>query len=120
MRTEKGVIKRHLIHRLVAENFIDNPNNYKIINHIDNNPSNNRVENLEWCTQSHNIKYAYENGRKKPPHTKVIRQIDINTKQVINCYSSIEEAHRATGFNNIGACCRGKRNKAGGYIWQFA
>lgn len=117
--TENGT-KRCLIHRLVAENFINNPNNYKYINHIDNNPSNNNVNNLEWCTQSYNIKYAYDNGNKIPPHTKIVLQIDLNTKEIINCYSSISEAHRMTGFNNIGACCRGVRNKAGGYKWQFA
>lgn len=54
------------IHRLVAQAFIPNPNNYPVINHIDGNTANNRVENLEWCTQSHNIKEAYRVGRAKP------------------------------------------------------
>ena len=54
------------IHRLVAEAFIPNPNNYPIINHKDNNPQNNCVENLEWCTQSYNVKYAYKYGNAKP------------------------------------------------------
>ena len=54
------------IHRLVAETFIPNPNNYPIINHKDNNPQNNCAENLEWCTQSYNIKYAYKHGNAKP------------------------------------------------------
>ena len=55
-----------LIHRLVAEAFIPNPNNYSIINHKDNNPLNNCVDNLEWCTQSYNVKYAYLYGNAKP------------------------------------------------------
>lgn len=54
------------IHRLVAEAFIPNPNNYPIINHKDNNTQNNCVDNLEWCTQSYNIKYAYKYGNAKP------------------------------------------------------
>jgi hypothetical protein len=54
------------IHRLVAETFIPNPNNYPIINHKDNNPQNNCIDNLEWCTQSYNVKYAYKYGNAKP------------------------------------------------------
>ena len=54
------------IHRLVAEAFIPNPNNYPVINHIDGDTSNNKIDNLEWCTQSHNIKEAYRAGRAKP------------------------------------------------------
>ena len=54
------------IHRLVAEAFIPNPNNYPVINHIDGDTSNNKIDNLEWCTQSHNIKEAYRVGRAKP------------------------------------------------------
>lgn len=54
------------IHRLVAEAFIPNPNNYPVINHIDGDTSNNKANNLEWCTQSHNIKEAYRVGRAKP------------------------------------------------------
>lgn len=54
------------IHRLVAETFIPNPNNYPIINHIDGDTSNNKADNLEWCTQSHNIKEAYRVGLARP------------------------------------------------------
>lgn len=50
--------KNNLIHRLVADAFIDNPNNYPIINHKDENKQNNNVENLEWCTYSYNVNYG--------------------------------------------------------------
>lgn len=50
--------KDKLVHRLVAEAFIPNPNNYPIINHIDENTQNNCVENLEWCTHSYNALYG--------------------------------------------------------------
>ncbi|NFF21812.1 hypothetical protein FDF76_12995 [Clostridium botulinum] len=50
--------KEFKIHRLVAEAFIPNPNNYKVVNHIDGNPLNNIVDNLEWCSQKMNVAHA--------------------------------------------------------------
>ena len=55
--------KRFLVHRLVAEAFIPNEFNLPIVNHLDNNPSNNHVSNLEWCTQSKNLIHAQSQGR---------------------------------------------------------
>lgn len=58
-----GKKKTMLIHRLVAHMFIPNPHNYIIVNHKDENPSNNYVENLEWCTQEYNCNYGSRNKR---------------------------------------------------------
>lgn len=65
-----GVKKNYKIHRLVAQAFIENKNNKPIINHIDGKRHNNKVENLEWCTQSENIVHAYKIGNKKPINSK--------------------------------------------------
>lgn len=53
-----GVRKKHYIHRLVANAFIENPNKLPIINHKDENKLNNRVENLEWCSAYYNLRYG--------------------------------------------------------------
>ena len=78
-------------HRLVAEYFIDNPNNYPIVNHIDGNKANNHIENLEWCTHSQNNIHAYKNGLNRSKK----KQCTING---IN-YESITEAANQLGVS---------------------
>lgn len=63
---KRGNKKNIAIHRLAAEAFIPNPNNYKEINHIDGNKNNNKVENLEWCNRQYNVLHSYKWGLKKP------------------------------------------------------
>lgn len=59
-----GVKKTRMIHRVIAETFIPNPNNFPCVNHINAIRNDNRVENLEWCTHSMNMKHAYKLGNK--------------------------------------------------------
>ena len=60
--------KDYRVHRLVAEHFLPNPCGYSIINHKDGDKTNNDVSNLEWCSQSHNIRHACDKGLCKPKY----------------------------------------------------
>ena len=59
-----GKYKNVRLHRIVAETFLDNPNNYNQINHIDGNKQNNKVDNLEWCNSSYNVRDMYKRNGK--------------------------------------------------------
>ena len=119
-------IKNFLIHRLVAQAFLPNPNNYPVINHKDENKTNNRVSNLEFCTQQYNTTYgtAQERRAKKltnrKDQSKPVLQYDKNGIFVKE-YPSIMDAERNTGVKHqdIGNVCKGKLKSAGGYIWKY-
>ena len=115
-----GKTRRFLVHRLVAIHFLDRPSGKDYINHIDNDVTNNTISNLEWCTQSENIQYAYEKGRKKAPHQRKVAQYDIDGN-LIHIWESQSEAGRALNIHqsNIYKVCRGIRKQAGGYIWTY-
>lgn len=117
----KCVSDRRLIHRLVAEHFVDNPDGLPCVNHLDAIPTNNVYTNLEWCTQSHNIQYAYDIGTKKPPGEKAVKQFSLDGR-FLNEWKSIAEAARKCGTYtaNIQKVIKGKRSQAGGYKWKYA
>ena len=62
--------KHYYVHRIVAETFLDNHNNYKYINHLDYNTQNNNAENLQWCTQKENVLYSSEKMRHQKSKSK--------------------------------------------------
>lgn len=84
---KNGTFKSVFVHRLVAEAFIPNPNNYPVVNHKDENKQNNCVENLEWCTQKYNMNW---NGVMKKVGLK-LRKTDEEKKYNRKKY---EEAHK--------------------------
>lgn len=120
--SKKNVRNFKLVHRLVAMAFIENVNNYKEINHIDENKDNNSADNLEWTTHSMNIKHG--SGMKRA-HTSVIR--NGKPKRVLCVETGVEypstmSASKATGVvqSNISQCCNGIFKKAGGFHWKYA
>ena len=123
---KKGdVYETKRLHRLVAQACIPNPNNYEQVNHLDGNKSNNVVSNLEWCSQSHNMKHAYVNGL-VDHYTRTILKLDVNSKMVIDEFSSLNEASKSVNAKSevsarscIYKCCNNKLNSAYGYLWKY-
>lgn len=112
--------KKKYIHRLVAETFINNPNNYPYINHINNIPQNNNVDNLEWCTQKMNIRHASLTSKKFNKRKKRVSQYSLDGK-LLGSYESISKAAKINNLSvgNISLCCNGKRKSYKEYIWCF-
>lgn len=131
--SKNGKLKTHRIHRLVAEHFLENPNNLNVVNHKDMNKQNNNYKNLEWVTTRENILHAIHNkpsilrGLKKIHKGKMIVQKNLKG-DVIAVYQNARYASEATGvcLRNIQQVASkeeykpGKiRHQAGGYKWEF-
>lgn len=71
------------VHRLVAECYLPNPNNYAEVNHKDGDKANNNVDNLEWCTRSENLRHAIRTGLKPPNSDKQRKASSITGKRNI-------------------------------------
>lgn len=140
-----GKVKLKNIHRLVAETFLPNPNGYPQVNHINEIKTDNRVDNLEWCTIKYNSNYGNAktnmiNSRKKNPNYKqsiIQGQITRNKKgcsgaekpvlqyslqgDFIREWNSLTAIETEMGINRSGIarCCNGIFRQCKGYLWKF-
>ena len=134
--------KRHtkLVHRLVASTFIPNPQNKSQVNHIDGDKTNNKVENLEWCTAKENSQHAWNTGLSrmtKEQKKKISRSLKgekhpqarkvtcITTGEIFNCMTEPSEKYNLIK-SHISSCCKGKRKSAGKHpvtgeklVWKY-
>lgn len=119
MLCKSGVNKSIMVHRLVAQSFLANPDNLPEVNHKDRNVTNNRADNLEWCTRLYNSRYDGAVARRSALYKKPVRQLSLNNV-IINEYSSVKEASRQTGIcrTSISKAATGAISKAGGFKWQ--
>lgn len=119
-----GKAKWLQVHRLVALAFLPQPAGCNVVNHIDNNPANNCVDNLEWTTQKGNIQHAERQGRRN--HKKIeISVYRINADGTKTFFPNIASATRSVGLKNSNSISnhlkhREKYKSAGGYKWEYA
>lgn len=123
--------KRYQVHRLVAITFIPNPFNLPQVNHKDENPSNNNVLNLEWCTNKYNMNYGTAIERQVAKRSKCVIQYDLNMNFIAE-YKSTQDASKQLNISQglISICCNGgywrdnhtkyiKCNKVHNFIFKY-
>lgn len=120
---KNGHFKSKKVHRLVAETFIPNPNNYPIVNHKDCVRNNNCVDNLEWCTDEYNCNYNNAVEKRISQIRKPILQYTLDNK-FIKEWSSPTEFVKYLGIKqgngtNILKACNGIYKQAFGYKWKL-
>lgn len=113
-----GISKIFLVHRLVAQHFIDNPNNLQEINHKSEDKTDNRVQNLEYCDRKYNNSYGTRNGRIAETLSKSVLQYSLDGTFIKEWQSTIE-IKRQLGFGHISECCNGKYKQMYGFIWKY-
>ena len=117
--------KHHLIHVLMASAFgLPKRDDQDTVDHVDNNPSNNRLENLRWANRSEQIKHSYvtnENrGSNATRTSKPVEGRALGAEAWVP-YASSMEAARSLGLEqgSISACCRGRIKQTGGYEFRY-
>ena len=129
---KNGEDKTCYVHRLVAETFLENPENLPEVNHIDEDKTNNFVflnedgsvnkekSNLEWKTHRDNINHGTRNERAAKALSKKVLQLSL-TGELIREWESTHECGR-NGFCQVSVvkCCNGKRKSHKGFLWMYA
>lgn len=103
----------YLVHRMVAETWIDNPNHYREVNHINGNKDDNQVDNLEWTTRSENIRHAYRTGLRRTTPVRIAETGEV--------FESLSECARRIGGSSgsISECLAGRRSTHHGYHFEY-
>lgn len=119
-----GKPKTLKVHRLVCQAFHKNPDNKPEVNHINEDKTDNRACNLEWCTRIENVNHGSRNIRAgkaiAKANSKPLGQYTLDEK-IVKTWSSLTEVKRKTGFSqgNISEVANGNRKTAYGFIWKY-
>ena len=118
--SKNDIRKNFQVHRLVAIAFIPNPQNLPMINHKDENPSNNNVTNLEWCDAKYNNIYGTRTQRQAEKLSKPVLQFT-KSGEFVREWKSTNDIQRNLGYSqgNISSCCTGRYKSAYRFIWKY-
>ena len=117
---KNGEMKRCLVHRLVSQTFIPNPDNLPEVNHKDENKENNSVHNLEWCSSKYNSNFGTRTQRQSEKLSNPVLQYT-KSGEFVREWKSTRDVQRTIGYfhSNISNCCNGKCKSAYNFIWKF-
>ena len=120
--TDTGKRVNKMIHRLMAETFLPNPDNLPEIDHIDGNALNNNLDNLRWVTKKENQNNPITLSKLKLSAQDISKPVlQLKNGVIVKEYNSINEAAKMNLFSPIAICmvCKGKRKTHKGYMWRY-
>ena len=126
--SKQGIVKKFTVHKLVGLAFLNKLAHHQCINHKDGDKLNNAVENLEWCTYSHNNQHAFDTGLKLPTKVKSgamnpsfkskIIAISIDSGAIIEMFGPKDMRSNGFDHRSVYACTTGKRKTYKGHTFE--